>query len=70
MRFNSMTFMNNRVVNAESYVFSAILSLEKKGFTGSEVARLLIEKYSLPKNLCKAKAFVYHQFQVLVGFVE
>lgn len=64
--------MNRRIVNAESYIYSAIIYVDKKCFTTNEIANILIERFSLPKSLRKAKAFSYHQFQMFVqkGLLE
>ena len=56
--------MNSRVSNAESYIFSAIIYIAKDNFTSNDVAQILIERFSLPKNYLKAKA--YNQIQCLV----
>ncbi|HIA0883796.1 TPA: hypothetical protein ACWOYP_003118 [Salmonella enterica subsp. enterica] len=58
--------MNSRVTNPESYIFSAIIYIGKDNFTSNEVAKLLIERFSLPKTYLKAKAFTYNQIQYLV----
>ncbi|MBM9391707.1 hypothetical protein [Escherichia coli] len=58
--------MNSRVTNPESYIFSAIILIGKDNFTSNEVAKILIERFSLPKNYLKAKAFAYNQIQSLV----
>ena len=58
--------MNSRVTNPESYIFSAIIYIGKDNFTSNEVAKILIERFSLPKNYLKAKAFAYNQIQSLV----
>ncbi|HCN4903408.1 TPA: hypothetical protein N6W40_003661 [Escherichia coli] len=58
--------MNSRVTNPESYIFSAIIYIGKDNFTSNEVAKILIERFSLPKNYLKAKAFAYNQIQGLV----
>ncbi len=58
--------MNSRVTNPESYIFSAIIYIGKDNFTSNEVAKILIERFSLPKNYLKAKAFSYNQIQGLV----
>ncbi|HGK5198520.1 TPA: hypothetical protein ACJ270_004471 [Salmonella enterica subsp. enterica serovar Newport] len=64
--------MSKRIVNAESYIYSAIICVDKKSFTTNEIANILIERFSLPKSLRKAKAFSYHQFQMFVqkGLLE
>lgn len=64
--------MNRRIVNAESYIYSAIIYVDKNCFTTNEIANILIERFSLPKSLRKAKAFSYHQFQLFVqkGLLE
>ena len=49
--------MNSRVTNPESYIFSAIILIGKDNFTSNEVAKILIERFLLPKNYLKAKAF-------------
>lgn len=58
--------MNSRVTNPESYIFSAIILIGKDNFTSNEVAKILIERFSLPKTYLKAKAFSYNQIQSLV----
>lgn len=58
--------MNSRVTNPESYIFSAIIYIGKDNFTSNDVAQILIERFSLPKNYLKAKAFAYNQIQCLV----
>lgn len=58
--------MNNRVTNAESYIFSAINFVEKDYFTINDLAHILIEQLSLQKTFFKAKAFAYNQIQSLV----
>lgn len=58
--------MNNRVINAESYIFSAINFVEKDYFTINDLAHILIEQFSLQKTIFKAKAFAYNQIQSLV----
>lgn len=58
--------MNNRVINAESYIFSAIYFAEKDYFTINDLALILIEQLSLQKTFFKAKAFAYNQIQNLV----
>lgn len=58
--------MNSRVTNPESYIFSAIILIGKDNFTSNEVAKILIERFSLPKSYFKAKAFAYNQIQSLV----
>lgn len=59
-------------MNAESYIYSAIIYVDKKCFTTNEIANILIERFSLPKSLRKAKAFSYHQLQMFVqkGLLE
>ncbi|EBY6098845.1 hypothetical protein FMZ73_02360 [Salmonella enterica subsp. enterica] len=58
--------MNSRVTNPESYIFSAIIYIGKDNFTSNDVAKILIERFSLPKTYLKAKAFTYNQIQYLV----
>lgn len=58
--------MNNRVINAESYIFSAIYFVEKDNFTINDLALILIEQFLLQKTFFKAKAFAYNQIQNLV----
>ncbi|EOZ1393643.1 hypothetical protein SOP92_01990 [Enterobacter ludwigii] len=58
--------MNNRVINAESYIFSAINFVEKDDFTINDLAHILIENLSLQKTFFKTKAFAYNQIQSLV----
>jgi predicted transcriptional regulator len=58
--------MNSRVNNPESYIFSAIIYIDKDNFTSNDVAQILIERFSLPKSYLKAKAFAYNQIQCLV----
>jgi len=58
--------MNNRVINAESYIFSAINFVEKDYFTINDLAHILIEQLSLQKTFFKTKAFAYNQIQSLV----
>ncbi|QMN67501.1 hypothetical protein HVW65_11210 [Citrobacter freundii] len=58
--------MNNRVSNPESYIFSAIIHICKDNFTSNDVAKILVERFSLPKTYRKAKAFSYNQIQYLV----
>ena len=58
--------MNSRVTNSESYIFSAIIYIGKDNFTSNDVAKILIERFSLPKTYLKAKAFTYNQIQYLV----
>ncbi|MEG6015517.1 hypothetical protein UXP77_07105 [Enterobacter hormaechei] len=58
--------MNIRITNPESYIFSAIIFIGKDNFTSNDVARILIERFSLPKCYLKAKAFAYNQMQCLV----
>ncbi|MBJ9284374.1 hypothetical protein I5487_02925 [Citrobacter freundii] len=58
--------MNSRVSNPESYIFSAINYIGKDNFTSHDVAKILIERFSLPKTYLKAKAFTYNQIQCLV----
>lgn len=58
--------MNSRVSNPESYIFSAIIHIGKDNFTSNDVAKILVERFSLPKNYLKAKAFAYNQIQCLV----
>lgn len=58
--------MNSRVTNPESYIFSAIIYIGEENFTSNDVAKILIERFSLPKTFLKAKAFAYNQIQCLV----
>ncbi|PDO22688.1 hypothetical protein AWE24_21800, partial [Escherichia coli] len=58
--------MNSRVSNPESYIFSAIIHIGKDNFTSNDVAKILVERFSLPKTYRKAKAFAYNQTQYLV----
>ncbi|EKR1400453.1 TPA_asm: hypothetical protein G4Y03_004557, partial [Salmonella enterica subsp. enterica serovar Javiana] len=58
--------MNSRVSNPESYIFSAIIHIGKDNFTSNDVAKILVERFSLPKTYLKAKAFAYNQIQCLV----
>ncbi|EFN8442254.1 hypothetical protein EBP70_21355, partial [Escherichia coli O119] len=58
--------MNSRVTNPESYIFSAIIYIGEDKFTSNDIAKILIERFSFPKNLLKAKAFSYNQIQYLV----
>ncbi|HCA7802458.1 hypothetical protein ABKW03_09975 [Enterobacter hormaechei] len=58
--------MNSRVSNPESYIFSAIIHIGKDNFTSNDVAKILVERFSLPKTYLKAKAFSYNQIQCLV----
>ena len=58
--------MNSRVTNPESYIFSAIILIGKDNFTSNDVAKILVERFSLPKTYLKAKAFAYNQIQSLV----
>ncbi|EGZ3993929.1 TPA: hypothetical protein ACN5MR_004101 [Salmonella enterica] len=58
--------MNSRVSNPESYIFSAITHIGKDNFTSNDVAKILVERFSLPKTYLKAKAFAYNQIQCLV----
>ena len=58
--------MNNRVINAESYIFSAIYFVEKDYFTINDLALILTEQFLLQKTFFKAKAFAYNQIQNLV----
>ncbi|MDY0416658.1 hypothetical protein PYW49_03060 [Enterobacter sp. 170198] len=58
--------MNSRVSNPESYIFSAIIHIGKDNFTSNDVAKILVERFSLPKTYRKAKAFAYNQIQYLV----
>lgn len=58
--------MNSRVTNPESYIFSAIIYIGKDNFTSNDVAKILIERFSLQKTFFKAKAFTYNQIQRLV----
>jgi predicted transcriptional regulator len=58
--------MNSQVSNPESYIFSAIIHIGKDNFTSNDVAKILIERFSLPKTYLKAKAFAYNQIQCLV----
>ena len=58
--------MNSRVSNPESYIFSAIIYICKDNFTSNDVAKILVERFSLPKTYLKAKAFAYNQIQYLV----
>ncbi|HCK1505333.1 TPA: hypothetical protein NY285_003663 [Escherichia coli] len=58
--------MNSRVSNPESYIFSAIIHIGKDNFTSNDVAKILVERFSLPKTYRKAKAFSYNQMQYLV----
>lgn len=59
--------MNTRISNTKSYIFSAIVYAGDAGVTCTEVAKILIEQFSLPKNVLKAKAFAYNQLQNLVA---
>ncbi|EOH9011354.1 hypothetical protein QBC30_001074 [Citrobacter freundii] len=47
-------------------IFSAIIYIGKDNFTSNDVAKILIERFSLPKTYLKAKAFTYNQIQYLV----
>ena len=47
-------------------MFSAIIYIGKDNFTSNDVAKILIERFSLPKTYLKAKAFTYNQIQYLV----
>ena len=58
--------MNSQVSNPESYIFSAIIHIGKDNFTSNDVAKILVERFSLPKTYLKAKAFAYNQIQCLV----
>ena len=58
--------MNIRVTNTESYIFSAIIYIDEDNFTSNDVAKILVERFSLPKTYLKAKAFAYNQIQCLV----
>ncbi|EAW0430942.1 hypothetical protein FGP38_21700, partial [Salmonella enterica] len=58
--------MNSRVSNPESYIFSAIIHIGKDNFTSNDVAKILVERFSLPKTYQKAKAFAYNQIQCIV----
>ncbi|EJS8539781.1 hypothetical protein NWH84_000554 [Salmonella enterica] len=58
--------MNTRVVDAESYIFSAIISIDIKGFTTCELAQALVEQFNFPKNMPKTMAFSYRHLQYLV----
>lgn len=58
--------MTRRIVDAESYIYSAIIFADKNSFTTNEIANILIDRFSLPKSLHKAKAFSYHQLQMFV----
>ncbi|MBZ7553353.1 hypothetical protein FML01_20710 [Klebsiella pneumoniae] len=42
--------MNIRVSNPESYIFSAIIYIDEDNFTSNDVAKILIERFSLPKT--------------------
>ncbi len=42
--------MNIRVTNTESYIFSAIIYIDEDNFTSNDVAKILIERFSLPKT--------------------
>ncbi len=55
--------MNSRVSNPESYIFSAIIYICKDNFNSNDVAKILVERFSLPKTYRKAKAFSYNQIQ-------
>ena len=58
--------MNSQVINPEAYIFSAIFYIGKDNFTSNDVAKILIERFSLQKTFLKAKAFTYNQIQRLV----
>lgn len=58
--------MTYRVSNAESYILSAIIYAGRDSFTGNELTSVLIEKFALPKTICRAKAFTYNKLQSLV----
>lgn len=58
--------MKNRVTNPESYIFSAIIYIGRNNFTSNDIAKILIERFSLQKTFFKAKAFTYNQIQHLV----
>lgn len=58
--------MNSRVINPDSYIFSAIIYIGKDTFTSNDVAKILIERFSFPKTYLKAKAFTYNKIQHLV----
>lgn len=47
-------------------IFSAIIYICKDNFTSNDVAKILVERFSLPKTYRKAKAFSYNQIQYLV----
>ncbi|GKW33465.1 hypothetical protein PEC730217_22450 [Pectobacterium carotovorum subsp. carotovorum] len=47
-------------------MFSAIIYIDKDNFTSNDIAKILIERFSLPKTYLKAKAFTYNQIQYFV----
>jgi predicted DNA-binding transcriptional regulator len=59
--------MNSRVIAPKSYIFSAIIYLGKVNFTSNDLARILVERFSLQRDYLKAKAFAYNQIQNLVN---
>lgn len=59
--------MNSRVITPKSYIFSAIIYLGKVNFTSNDLAKILVERFSLQKDFLKAKAFTYNQIQNLVS---
>lgn len=59
--------MNSRIINPQSYIFSAIVYVGKDNFTSNDLAKILIDNFSLQKTFSKAKAFTYNQIQNLVN---
>lgn len=59
--------MNSRLTVPKSYIFSAIIYLGKDNFTSNDLARILVERFSLQRDYLKAKAFAYNQIQNLVN---
>ncbi|AMG94612.1 hypothetical protein [Citrobacter amalonaticus] len=58
--------MSSRIINPESYIFSAINYINSSNFTSTDIAKILVKRFNLPKTYFKAKAFSYSQLQILV----
>ena len=58
--------MSSRIINPESFIFSAITFANSNNFTSNDIAKILVEHFRIPKTYSKAKAFAYSQLQILV----
>lgn len=58
--------MSSRIINPESFMFSAITFANSNNFTSNDIAKILVEHFRIQKTYSKAKAFTYSQLQILV----